>query len=212
MSIENIKERIVNNLLLLYLIDKTNKEGYLEDNLKLQKLAFLTQKKFIERRLKGFSYNFFRWHKGPFSADVNNDLVLLKQMNFARWEDRIYLTEEGEALLKQCEDLFERNDTFLQIIDSIIKEYAGLKPDEIKEKVYEMKVMVPKIRKSMLIREIPPKTLILYRPSKKRTRQEFDINEEWLATLELIFDEEALELLKKAFGDAINGKVHEIAI
>ena len=28
----------------------------------------------------------------------------------------------------------------------------------------------------------------------------FDINEEWLATLELIFDEKALELLKKLLG------------
>ena len=160
MSIENTKERIVNNLLLSYLIDKTNKEGNIEDNLKLQKLTFISQKKFIERKLKGFSYNFFRWHKGPFSADVNNDLALLKQMNFARWEDKIYLIEEGEVLLNQCEDLFKRNDAFLQIIDSIIKEYARLKPDEIKEKVYEMKVMVPKIRKLMPIREIPPKTLI----------------------------------------------------
>lgn len=52
----------------------------------------------------------------------------------------------------------------------------------------------------MLIREIPPKTLILYKPSKKRTRREFDIDEKWLATLELIFDEEALELLEKLLG------------
>ena len=59
----------------------------------------------------------------------------------------------------------------------------------------------------MTIRDIPLKQVILFKPSKSRIKKRFEIDESWLATLELIFDEEALELLSKAYGDAIDGRV-----
>jgi uncharacterized protein YwgA len=209
-SEKNIEDRVVNNLLLLYLINKADEEGVIEDNIKLQKSVFLTQKNFIDKKMKGFSYNFFRWHHGPFSADVNNDLISLKKNKLVKWEeDRIYLTDEGKSILAQCEDLFEENDMFSQIINEIIEENIKLTPDQIKEKVYNIKLFVPKIREIMAIKDIPLRKLILFKPSRRWIRRAFEINEEMLATLEIIFDEEALDNLSKAYGDAINGRVCE---
>ena len=130
MSEGDIEDRVVNNLLLLYLIDKSSKEGIMEDNLKVQKSVFLAQKKFIERKMKGFCYLFLRWHHGPFSADVNNDLSTLKKNKFVNWEeDKIYPTDEGKSLLKQCMPLLDENVIFSQVIDNIIEENIKLTPD-----------------------------------------------------------------------------------
>ena len=213
MSERSIRERVTNNLLLLYLIDKTNQIGQLEDALKLQKLVFLAQKRLVDRKLKAYSYNFFRWQKGPYSADLSNDLNMLVNMGFVIWRrNNIELTEQGKKILNACDDVFVENKTFLRHINLIIEEYATLDPEVIKDLVYDMKVMVPKIRKLMLIKQIPMKQLILFKSSDKKVRLIFHISKDWSATLELTFDEEALDSLKQAQRDAIEGKVHEVKV
>ena len=209
------EDRVVNNLLLLYLIDKTNEIGNMEDNLKVQKMVFLAQKDLIKRRLKAFAYNFFRWDQGPFSADLNNDLVKLARNDFLRWESwnkKMYLTKDGKGLLDACKEAFEENEVFLRSIDAIIGKFAEVEPEAIKNEVYGMRLMVPKIRKQMVIREIPHRQLILFRPSMKRMRREFKISDDWLATLEVAFDEEAVATVRKAYSDAKEGNVHGASI
>lgn len=208
MSEQNFRDCIANNLLMMYLLGKADELGTMQDNVKLQKSVFLSQKKFIDNGMKGFSYNFFRWKQGPFSKDVNIDLSSLKHNKLVDWSDeKISLTHDGEELLNQCDDLLKENQSFCQIIDLIIQENINLTPEGIKEKVYNMKVIVPQIRKLMSIRDIPFGRLILFKQSRRRIKSEFEIDESWLATLELIFDEETLKILGKAYGDAINGRV-----
>ena len=210
MSEKSIFNRIKNIILLLYAIQKTNEKSALEDNLKVQKLVFLSQKKYISKKMDGFAYLFLRWHKGPFSKDLANDLVLLKQMKFLRWgNDKIELTKDGKKLLENCNEIIEKNKDFLKVIDEIIEEYGHLNPDALKEKVYQMNIFIPKDRKVMKIEQIPPKKLILYPLPQKRTKIEFGINEEWIDTLEVLLDEEAIDLLVQAQRDAKGGNIVE---
>jgi len=209
MSELDIKERAVNNLLLLYLIQQANVKGKIEDNLKLQKLVFLGQKKFLDRKDKAFSYNFFRWHHGPFSAEVNNDLTALTFRGLVEHRWPIELTRDGEELLEDCKELHEINRRFLEVIDNIVSDFAGYTSDQIKDHVYEMKIFVPRLRKVMTVEEVPPRNLILFKPSDKRSKAKFLVNERWCATLELALDQEAIESLKQSYDDAVEGKVHD---
>jgi len=209
MSEANIQERVVNNLLLLYLIRQANQKGKIEDNLKLQKLVFLSQKKFLNRKVKAFGYNFFRWHQGPFSAEVNNDLTALDSRGLVKRRWPIELTNEGKEFLEECKELLEINKRFLEVVDDIVSEFADLTPDQIKDHVYKMKIFVPRLRQVMTVEEVPPRTLILFKPSDKRSKAKFSIDETWCATLELALDQEAVESLKQSYDDAVEGRAYE---
>ena len=212
MSEKTISDRIRNIVLLMYLVRKTNEKFVMEDNLKVQKLVFLSQKELTAKKMNGFAYLFLRWLKGPFSGDLNNDIVLLKQMKLLRWgDDRIELTEEGEHILESLHEIMENNKGFSDIIDDIIEEYGFLSPDEMREKVYQMEIVVPKDRKVMRIEEIPPKKLILFGLSRKNTEIEFNINEEWLDTLEVLFDDEAIQFLERLKNSAVEGNIIEFS-
>ena len=209
MSEVNIQERVANNLLLLYLIRQANRKGKVEDNLKMQKLVFLSQKKFLNRRIKAFSYNFFRWHQGPFSAEVNNDLIALSSRGLVRRRWPIELTKEGRELLEECGELLEINKRFLEIVDGIASDFANLTPSQIKDYVYKMKIFIPRLREVMTVEEVPPRTLILFKPSDKRSKAKFLVDETWCATLELALDQEAVESLKQSYDDAVKGRAYE---
>ncbi len=209
MSESNIQNRVVNNILLLYLIDRTNSTGSIEDTLKLQKLVYLTQKRMIEKKLKLFTYNFFRWDKGPFSADVNNDLTVLSCRGLIRKRWPIRLTKEGKKLLNGCKELLEENEQFLKVIDDITAEFSEYTPEQIKEYTYNLSIFVPRLRQVMTVAEVPHGTLILFKPSDNRSKKKFILDESWLATLELALDQEAVESLKQSYSDAVEGNVHE---
>lgn len=211
MSEMGIRERVTNVLLLLYLIEKTNDIGQVEDELKLQKLVFLSQKRLVRRKLKAFSYNFFRWKKGPFSKNLRIDLITLLQANFLTMrESGIELTEKARELLNISAELLNENRDFLADIDIVASQYSELSPEEIKAFVYSLRVVVPRIREVMSIRNIPLSQLILFKTSDKKARSIFRIDDSWLATLELTFDIDAIKSLERAVDDAIEGRVQQI--
>lgn len=213
MSEMGIRERVTNVLLVLYLIETTNAIGNLEDELKLQKLVFLAQKKLVERKLKAFGYNFFRWRKGPFSKNLRIDLITMSDQKFLKaTREGIQLTSKGKELIEDSRDIFNGNRTFLRYIDQIIEKNAELSPDDIKEKVYSLKVMVPIIREFMSIKEVPLRRLILFKTSDKKAQGIFHIPSSWLATFEIMFDKEATSSLERAVDDAIEGRAKELTL
>ncbi len=205
-----ITDRVVNNFLLLYIIDLTNRLGHMEDTLKIQKLAFLVQKEYVRRKWKVLNYNYFRWHKGPFSADLNADLDVLRHLGLISNNWPIELTKEGSNLLESTRELEDDNKKYIKIIDRIVEKYANYTPDEIKHHVYNLQIVVPKLGKRMRIEDTKPGTLLLYRMTKKKSTDIFDISEDWLATLELAFDQEDIESLKNAYITAAEGKTVDV--
>ncbi len=205
----NEKESIVNHLLLLHLIDVANKKGRVEDNFKVQKLTFLAQKRLsADNKIKGFGYNFFRWERGPFSGEVNEDLKELARANYISWSDeKIELTECGKELVKECKGVLESNTKILHYIDLVASDYAPLNREELKKRVYGMMIMVPRLRKLMKIEDIPKKQIILFKTSENKARKKFEITENWLATLEILFDQKSLESLDRAQRDAKLGRI-----
>jgi uncharacterized protein YwgA len=205
----SFKDRIGNNLLLLYTIKKTNEIGLIDDTLKLQKIVFHSQRRLSAKKLKAFSYNFFRWEKGPFSADLNNDLTLLIHAGLIKPGWPIELTDEGYKLLESCIEIFDSNKRLIKNIDEVVEEKAKQDPNLIKEETYDLTVTLPRTHKRMTIREIPKGTPILFRISDAKAERIFDLNEQWLSTLEVAFHQEIGESLVKSCEDASEGKAHD---
>ena len=207
MTEKTIVERIVNNLLLLWLIRRANELGHVEDDLKAQKLTFLIEEQFVQNGLRGLTYNFFRWHKGPYCGPLSNDIrALIASGLLGRTSSGFELTKDGKDLTNQCDELLARNSMFMEIIDSVLKDYASLPPDKIKEMVYKMSIFVPKLRKIMKIEDVPQGQLMLFNLSEKKAKGVFELDESWPATLELVLDADALDSLKASQEDAVNGR------
>lgn len=185
MSQMRIFERIKNIILLMYMIQKITQEFVIEDNFKVQKLVFLIQEQFVSEKMNGFSYPFFRWIKGPFSDNLNSDLVLLKQIGFIRWTgDKVELTEDGEDILENCNELLRENKKFLEIVDKVVREFGHFSPEEMEEEIYQMKIF-PKDRKVMRIEQITHKK-VMDGISGEKSEKEFSIREDVFDTLEVL--------------------------
>jgi hypothetical protein len=144
---------------------------------------------------------------------VRLDFILLTQCGFIRKEkDRIELTNKGKEILLNCSELFDENRGFLKTIDTVTDAYSKYPPDKIKELVYGMEIMVPRIGHIMTIRDIPMSQLMLFKMSDERAKAVFEIDDSMLATLELTFDSEACISLAQAVDDAVEGRVHEFRI
>jgi hypothetical protein len=85
--------------------------------------------------------------------------------------------------------------------------YGAIPSEELKEQVYDIPVWVPRLKKAMKIRDVEEKQLILYGISAKNARKAFNLDENWQATLEIVFDKDALDSLKMAQQDAIEGRI-----
>jgi len=208
MSEREVEEKVGNNLLFLYLVDETSRSGQVEDDLKAQKLVFLSEKLMVQRRLKAFNYNFFRWKKGPYCADLSNDIKRLTRAGLLqRKNDKIELTDLGRKVIANCEPELKDCSNFLKPIKEVAQEYGSIPPEELKERVYDTSVFVPKLHRVMKIRDIEEGKLILFRLSETRARKTLNLNENWQATLELVFSKEAQDSLRMAQQDAIEGRV-----
>jgi uncharacterized protein YwgA len=208
MTEKTISERVENNLLFLYLVSEASKAGRVEDDLKAQKLVFLSQKKLVQKKLKAFSYTFLRWHKGPFSKDLAEDIKsLVKAGMLTRIDDKIALTDAGKEIVARSEELLTKQPEFMVPIKAIAQLYGAIPSEDLKEKVYDISVWVPRLKKVMKIRDIEEKQLILYGLSAKKARKAFNLDENWQATLEIVFDKDALDSLKMAQQDAVEGRI-----
>ena len=62
------------------------------------------------------------------------------------------------------------------------------------------------VQKVMSIENVPLKQLLLYRPSMKRMKKFFQIDEGWEATIELCLDRGGMVSLERACEDAKEGR------
>lgn len=199
-----IEDRVRNNLLLLYLVDQTIKSGYkVEDDLKAQKLVFLSEKLSVQRSLRSLVYPFFRWHKGPWSKNLSEDLRHLTNNGFLERETSGFVpTSEAKEILKLSAPLLDSENIFLRPIDETIVKWGHFSPDAIKEQVYDIPIFVPRLRKVMRMRDIEEGQILLFGVSESKARRIFSLPEDWMATLEILFDKDAIESFRMAQQDA----------
>lgn len=131
-----LKRELSNKLFLLRLIDLSDSVCGLT---RLQKLVFATE---VETRKLGstktFNYKFIRWHYGPFSRELTDDIKELVHQGLVKVEgNNIYsLTEKGKLTMKKSlsiiSHVFEE-----EMMISTIEEYNSKTLKSLLSDVYD---------------------------------------------------------------------------
>ena len=184
----------------------------MEDNLKLQKMTFLSELKFVKKRWKALNYNFLRWRKGPFSKELAKDLTRLRGVGLVDQGVPIDLTDSGEEFLESLSEVFSTNKRFMKLIDNTIKKWSKEDSESMMKWVYRKQVVVPKVGRPMYIKDINEGKLLLFKVSEKNAVDTFDLDKSWFATLEVMFDRSVVKALDDAYNDALEGNASEFQV
>src|SRR5438552_3655399 len=193
----NKNEKLADLALLIYLIGVfRSKSGLYLGVTKLDKLAFLSEKEMLERKVRGFNYEFFKWHHGPLSTDIYTDLDVLRRAGFVSANDDINLTSEGQEAFRKLSSLFKEHEPVTTPIDVVTRRSVGLTTEELTERVYGTTITYPLGKKK--IRDMPKGQTIISPQVAGRTSATFALNDSWVETLEIILDRDGYDSVKRA--------------
>jgi len=183
-------EQIIDKLLLIHLF-ATHK---IRDDTKAQKTIFFAEKNMNEKKIKSFSYNFFRWHYGEFSRELESDLKELKQKNFIT--DNLELTQDGEEILNRMTSVLQKNFDIIKRID-MFGSYTEFKSlEEVKDVAYT-KIII----KGKQVKDLPLGESLLQKLDDSEVEIRFEINKGWLGTFEILLNPTIRESLDVAIAE-----------
>ncbi len=187
------KEVLSDRLLLLWLLyDAMTYKSF--GITKTQKLAYLSEKKMIDNREKGFNYDFIKLTYGPYSEDLEEDIKWLQRKTLVRAvpigrNAKIFRRSVfGGKLLSDFHELFLRNNVITRRIARVNRIYATKNSQEIVRYVHGLPHPYLKNR---IIDQLKPGTKILYKLEERKAQTVFDITPEELATLDIYLDHES---------------------
>ncbi len=178
-------EEITDQILLLYLINKTEQCGDVDGDTKLQKLVFLSEKNMIKSKIKGFNFYFFKFLHGPFSRELEEDLGVLQEWG-AYLPDENMLTTAGMKAIELFPEIWSRNNRVTSEIDTITKQFAQQPLRSILSYVYNLEHPFYRTKKKII--ELKNHTPILFRMEESKAMSSFSITESELESLDILFD------------------------
>lgn len=200
--VRDTNEEIIDKVLLLYLINEVNKQGELSGITKLMKLLFFAEKEMVKNKVKGFNYNFYKWHLGPFTSEVYRDLDYLTENELVTEHETIELTDRGKALLKGVTYLLDENRDILTYIDNVARNHANEWASTLMDLAYETKVEIIPSKTLAKVREIPNGSYLVTKLSEIEANKVFEIDRGWLETFDTLFDKEEYNSLMEAMESA----------
>jgi len=197
------EEIIADRILLLYLIDKTNREAKLYGITKLMKLAFLSEYSMVKRNVKGFNYSFFKWRLGAFTPEIYDDFDKMISNDIIAEQWGIDVTERGREILSECSEIFEKNKSILEFVKEVVNKYANKTTNEILKYVYEIQVEYPLFRgEPKKIKDIPEGWDLVSKLDEDLAEIKLELDEDWIETLEIYFSKETQESIEDAMKSA----------
>lgn len=156
----NLMDSIEDTILLLYLLHKSDgkivgENDYLDAQIKVMKLIFLSELKAHLNNEKGFNFFYNTYRKGPCSKEVFailDDLTNVGLITSDYKKNSINISEKGEKVISnflkdQKPNIKSYNQTILQKIDKVLKEFGKLTTKELMEKIYAMEIETPSGKK-----------------------------------------------------------------
>ncbi len=144
-------DKVINKCLLLVGFQALPFQG----KLKLQKFVFLCENELINKRLRGFSYSFFKYDYGPFSAQLAEDHKELGQVGLVTGAS---LSGRGDVLADTFRKTLRRNATgqkILYVIEKMRKQYGNSDGLALRNIVYGTTVSCYPMNKPMVVKDIP---------------------------------------------------------
>lgn len=186
------KEILSDRLLILWSLNQAIGIKWLGDT-KAQKLAYLSELSMIRNRIKGFNYEFIKLQFGPYSEELQRDILWLEQQKLI---DSIPIKDGktfqqsrfGRKLLEDFHDMFIRNRVVLEKICQVNSKYGSLNTKELVDAVHHSS---PPYNDECTIDDLEIGEIILFRLESDQADVEFNISPEELATLEVYLDDES---------------------
>ena len=192
MEERSFKEVLADRLLLLWLLYDALKYKSLGDT-KTQKLGYLSEWSMIDDHEKGFNYDFIKLPYGPYSDQLQEDIVWLEEQTLIesipiREGKLFHESRFGHKILNDFNCLFSRNSLFTNKIARVNNKYASRNASELVELVHSFPH--PYI-KGKTINDLKLGQKILYKLTEEKARVKFEITPEELATLDVYLDDES---------------------
>lgn len=191
----SFEEQVLDKLLLIYLIEKANK--YINGMTKLQKIVFTSEWTMVNKKIKAFNYDIFKYKQGPYSFQLEEDIKYLEKNNLIEIEKVITVTDRGKEILLRLKDNIKRNRNVVRIIDSIVETLSRKNLDDILKMVYGAEFKLPDGR-IMKINDIPIETLMIKKLKEGEAKEKFTIPEEWVETVDIMMSKDFYNSLKEA--------------
>ena len=185
-------EVLSDRMLLLWLLyDALNYKRF--GDTKAHKLTYLSEWNMIDNLEKGFNYDFIKLPYGPYSDQLQNDIVWMEEQKLidsdALDEGKIFCqTRFGRKILNDFSEMFSRNNLFTRRIAAVNREFARLNSNQIVRRVHQMPH--PYIQ-TKTIEELSIGQKILYKLADEKATAKFVITPEELATIDVYLDEES---------------------
>jgi uncharacterized protein YwgA len=195
----SFSEILADRLLLLWLLYDALMFKKFGDT-KAQKLTYLSELDMIDNREKGFNYDFIKMPYGPYSEQLQKDIVWLEEQKLVESipinEGKLFQKScFGIKLLEDFHALFLRNTLFTIKIHKTNTLYAPKNSRELVELVHSFPH--PYI-KGKTINDLKNGTIILYKLVEEKARTMFDITPQELATLDIYLDDENYKSVMEA--------------
>jgi len=196
-------EKAVDRLLVLYLLHDAfsrNRTNFVQKT-KLQKLVFLSEREMIDERNKGFNFYFIKLVHGPFSQELETDLAKLVEVGLVNRRG-LEPTERADMIIEDFRDVIERNGPFIKYVNGTNDGFAGVSLEELLDVIYAMSW-----GKGKTIRDLPPRTPMLFPMKKESVASEFSITDEEAEDLLMNFDPKDVRSLIQATEEMRTGKM-----
>lgn len=183
-SDRNSTQEVWNQMFLLALF-RCSKEPF--DNLKIQKVVFISEDEGRKKGIAVADFKFFRYDLGPYSKALANEVRRLVDFGFIDPET-LQPTKRGKYILEYLTELSSESETTkasLDILDAVCKEYGSIKSSRLVDTVYRRNVRVSGLGGTeMRVRDIPPCTDIID-PIRDGLQAVAEIPEDLLEILEV---------------------------
>lgn len=199
----NSKEATIDRFLLMLLISYANRNKSLWGKTKLEKLLYCSQYSMMKTKIKGLNYYFYRWHYGPYSKQVYEDLAILSKCGLVTQRvdlGEMITTPQGLKILELFNDVINDNSDVRDILKETTYEYREYDADKIRDAVYNTIVYGTK---NLYVRDVKLGDPLLYKLPENKAKNIFRINSGKLETLSILFMPEFCEQIIKARVDKV---------
>jgi uncharacterized protein YwgA len=196
-------EKAVDRLLVLYLLHDAfsrRRTDFIQDT-KLQKLVFLSERSMIDERDKGFNFSFIKLVHGPFSQELKADARKLVQVGLVKPRG-LEPTAQATMIFEDFCHIIERNGSLTKHINEINDSFAGAGLRELLDVIYAMPW-----GKGKTIKDVPPRTPMLYPMKSQSVASEFSITDEEAEDLLINFDPKTVGTFLEAMKEMRAGRM-----
>ena len=186
------KDILIDRMLLLHSVKNAEKIGWIGST-KIQKIVFFSEYLMNNRNIRGHNLLFRRLHFGPYSDDLKKDIVELSSIDYLSVDDKgsLVLGDTGNDIIDDIIELLEDNK---QVSDAIMESIYKIAPLDTEETLKFIYALPYKSKHGNTVGDVPDGGTICRPIDEFNT---FNIDRDWLETLDLLFNFSSVENLIK---------------